>query len=470
MLFDTFQYWVFFVIVATIFYSLPFRAGKLALLVASYAFYMWWDVRFIVLILASTIADFLLAILIESASGKQRKTLLIASLIVNLGLLGFFKYYNFFADSVAHILRLPANSLALRVILPVGISFYTFASLSYTIDVYRRKLRAVRNLVDYAFFIAFFPHLIAGPIIRASRFLPQIHSWRRPSASTIHMGLILVLVGLIKKVVFADRFAVVSDRYFANVAQNPGWLAAWSAATVFALQLYFDFSGYTDIARGCAKLLGFEFPINFARPYLAINAVEFWRRWHMTLTAWVRDYLFLPMVRKTRDPGRIFAALMLTMVLVGLWHGASWNFVVWGAYMGILIVAYRLSQRALADGAVGSFLGSRCMVPINVFVTLALFEAGIVVFRANSFGDGVAVVSEMFNWARGTGDNIFTTSLAALFFISFGLAVLEERHQLFERIATAAPHVQLAAYFVLLASLELFSVAGDQTPFLYFQF
>src|SRR5438067_2061815 len=225
MLFNSFQYWIFFLIVATLFYSVPFRIGKFLLLGASYIFYMWWDPRFIVLILTSTVVDYFLGILLETTSGRTKKLLLVVSLVVNLGILGFFKYYDFFASSLAGLLRVPESSVVLQVILPVGVSFYTFASLSYTIDVYWGKMKAVRNFVDYALFIAFFPHLIAGPIIRARHFISQIQYWRRPAAIMVQSGIILVLAGLIKKMVFADRFAVVSDAYFNDPAASRTTLA-----------------------------------------------------------------------------------------------------------------------------------------------------------------------------------------------------------------------------------------------------
>jgi len=233
MLFNSFQFWIFFFIVATLFYSVPFRFGKILLLLASYVFYMWWDPRFIVLILTSTIVDYYLGIFLQTATGRRKKLLLVVSLVVNLGILGFFKYYDFFAGSLAVLLRIPPSSVVLQIVLPVGVSFYTFASLSYTFDVYWGKMKAVRNPIDYALFIAFFPHLIAGPIIRARQFISQIWSWRTPSAVVIQSGIILLVAGLIKKMVFADRFAVVADLYFNNPTAHPGWLTAWSGCLAF---------------------------------------------------------------------------------------------------------------------------------------------------------------------------------------------------------------------------------------------
>ena len=207
--------------------------------------------------------------------------------------------------------------MVLQIVLPVGVSFYTFASLSYTFDVYWGKMKAVRNPIDYALFIAFFPHLIAGPIIRARQFISQIWSWRPPAAIVVQSGIILVLSGLIKKMVFADRFAVVSDSYFNDPMAHPGWLAAWSGCLAFFMQVFFDFSGYTDIARGCAKLLGFEFPLNFARPFLARNPPDFWQRWHITLSTWVRDYVFMPFSRGRKGTTRVISQHVCC-------HGARW--------------------------------------------------------------------------------------------------------------------------------------------------
>ncbi|MFN2542002.1 MAG: MBOAT family protein [Chthoniobacterales bacterium] len=469
MLFNSFEFWIFFAVVLAGFYNLPYRAGKVLLLVASYFFYMWWNPRFIALILASTIVDYFLGIALETAQPRWRKPLLIVSLAVNLGFLGFFKYYNFFASSLATLLGWPEDSLALSIILPVGISFYTFASLSYTIDVYRRRTTAVRNFIDYAFFIAFFPHLIAGPILRAKQFLPQIQQWQRPTAATVNRGIALILSGLVKKMVFADRFALVSDNYFSGVAAHPGWLAAWSAAFAFAMQLFFDFSGYTDIARGCAKLFGFEFPLNFERPYLAANVVEFWQRWHMTLSAWVRDYLFLPLTRGTRSRLKIYFALALTMVLLGLWHGASWNFVIWGVYFALFVVLYRLFDQKFGTSALGPVFDRPAFRPLKVMLTFPLLILAAAFFRPKNLHDMGLVFSSYFDFQH-SGTSVLTTGTIVLFFISFVLAVLEERRQFLRRLSLAPAYVQVPAFVCVLLVLEFFSVTGEKIPFIYFQF
>src|SRR5258705_4081864 len=414
MLFNSFQYWIFFFIVLALFYSVPFRVGKVLLLCASYVFYMWWDPRFIVLILTSTVVDYWLGILLETASGGRKKFLLVVSLVVNLGILGFFKYYDFFAGSLATLLHVPESSVVLQIILPVGVSFYTFASLSYTIDVYWGKMKAVRNLIDYALFIAFFPHLIAGPIIRARQFISQIQYWRRPAAIMIQSGIILVLSGLLQKMVFADPFAVLADAYFSDPAAQPGWLAAWSGCLAFFMQVFFDFSGYTDIARGCAKLLGFEFPLNFARPFLARNPPDLWQRWHITLSTWVRDYVFMPLNRGRKGRLVLYRNMLVVMVLVGLWHGANWTFVVWGAYHGILLVGYRLFDRATVGTAIDRVMKQRWVVPFSVGLMFAAFILSAAFFRPDTLHTSAYVLGALFGWTHITGEFLLTTGTIVL--------------------------------------------------------
>ena len=469
MLFNSFQYWIFFLIVAVLFYSMPFKVGKVLLLLASYMFYMWWDPRFIVLILTSTIVDYYLGMLLEVATGRRKRLLLAVSLVVNLGILGFFKYYDFFAGSLADLLHVPRSSVVLQIVLPVGVSFYTFASLSYTFDVYWGKIKAVKNLIDYALFIAFFPHLIAGPIIRARQFISQIQYWRHPAAIMLQSGIILVLCGLIKKMVFADRFAVVSDAYFNDPAAHPGWLAAWSGCIVFFMQVFFDFSGYTDIARGCAKLLGFEFPLNFARPFLARNPPDFWQRWHITLSTWVRDYLFMPFSRGRKGRFVLYRNMLVVMILVGLWHGANWTFVAWGAYHGVLLVGYRLFDRATVGTVIDRIVKHRWFVPFSVALFFLSCTASMAFFRPRTLQASGYVLSALFGLQHVTGEFLLTTGTIVLIFISLCLAVAQERTQFIDRLALQPVRIQVPAYVLAFLALELFP-ATAQVPFVYFQF
>ena len=469
MLFNTFQYWIFFLIVATLFYSMPFRFGKIVLLLASYMFYMWWDPRFIVLILTSTIVDYCLGIWLEVASGRRKKLLLAVSLIVNLGLLGFFKYYDFFAGSLAALLHMPASSVVLQIVLPVGISFYTFASLSYTLDVYWGKMKAERNFINYALFIAFFPHLIAGPIIRARQFISQIPSWKWPAAIVVQSGITLVVSGLLKKMVFADRFAVISDGYFRDPTAHPGWLAAWSGCLAITLQVFFDFSGYTDIARGCAKLLGFEFPLNFARPFLARNPPDFWQRWHITLSTWVRDYMFMPFSRGRKGRLVLYRNMFVVMVLVGLWHGANWTFVMWGAYHGLLLIGYRLFDRATVGTAIDKVMKKRWFVPFSVGAMFTAFVLSAPFFRGKTLQTSAYVLRALFGSTHVTGEFLLTTGTIVLIFISLFLAVAQERSQFIDRLALQPARIQIPAYVLAFLALELFPATGP-VPFVYFQF
>jgi len=469
MLFNSFQYWIFFFIVATLFYSMPFRYGKILLLLASYVFYMWWDPRFIVLILTSTIVDYYLGIFLETATGRRRKLLLVISLVVNLGILGFFKYYDFFAGSLATLLRIPPSSVVLQIVLPVGVSFYTFASLSYTFDVYWGKMKAVRNPVDYALFIAFFPHLIAGPIIRARQFLRQIWSWRSPTGIVVQSGIILVVSGLIKKMVFADRFAAVSDSYFNDPTAHPGWLAAWSGCLSITMQVFFDFSGYTDIARGCAKLLGFEFPLNFARPFLARNPPDFWQRWHITLSTWVRDYMFMPFSRGRKGRLVLYRNIFVVMVLIGLWHGANWTFVMWGAYHGLLLIGYRLFDRAKVGTPLDRVMKKHWFVPFSVGAMFTAFVLSAPFFRGKTLQSSGYVLGALFGSTHITGDFLLTTGTIVLIFISLFLTVAQERSQFIDRLALQPARIQIPAYVLAFLALELFPATGP-VPFVYFQF
>jgi alginate O-acetyltransferase complex protein AlgI len=322
------------------------RARNVFLLAASYAFYAAWDVRFLFLLLASTANDYVVARALSRESRPARRKLYITlSLAGNLGLLGFFKYYDFFATSFSALCRsvgVDVDAHVLRVVLPVGISFYTFQSLSYTLDVYRGKLRAEKSLLNFATFVAFFPQLVAGPIERPERLLPQFRHARPVTWPKLSTGTYLIAVGLFKKVVIADTVSKVADAAFA--LEHPSRVQVLLGVYAFAFQIYADFSAYSDIARGTARCLGFELSRNFDMPYFAATPSEFWRRWHISLSTWLRDYLYISLGGNRGGRIRTYLNLMLTMLLGGLWHGAAWTFVVWGGIHGAILCSYRLVE------------------------------------------------------------------------------------------------------------------------------
>ena len=344
MFFNSWQFVAFIIPTLCMYYMLPHRGQNRLLLACSYLFYGAWDWRFLSLIWISTLVDYFIAhkMAKEDREGR-RKALLVVSLAVNLGFLGFFKYFNFFSDSLSVLLTgigLPPSPFILDVVLPVGISFYTFQTLSYTIDVYRGKLTPCRNILDFALFVAFFPQLVAGPIERASSLLPQLLKRRTVQRDMVLSGLWLILWGYFKKVVIADNLAHYVDQVYGGGAPLNA-LTVTLATYAFAYQIYCDFSGYSNIARGLSKLMGIELMKNFDIPYIASTPSEFWRRWHISLSTWLRDYLYIPLGGNRGTGLLTYRNLMLTMVLGGLWHGAAWNFVLWGFFHGLILIVYR---------------------------------------------------------------------------------------------------------------------------------
>jgi D-alanyl-lipoteichoic acid acyltransferase DltB (MBOAT superfamily) len=432
-------------------------------LVASYVFYLSWNYKFVVLLLGLTVVDFGAAIAIENAQASRKKPFLLISLAANLGMLGFFKYYNFFADNLAQLLRFPPHSWTFSIILPLGISFHTFQSMSYVVDVYRREQKAIRNPIDYALFIAFFPQLVAGPIVRAREFFANYYQWVPPVSEEWLRGVLWILLGLAKKMALADQFAQIADSYFKNLAAHPGAPAAWSGVGAFAMQIFFDFSGYTDMAIGMALLLGFHFPINFRRPYLAFSITDFWHRWHISLSRWLRDYLYIPLGGNRHGSLMTYRNLMLTMLLGGLWHGASWNFVIWGGYHGVLLGLERVFGRKKFQEPPPWLL-----YPFRALITFVLVCVGWVFFRAATLHDSVYVIQQMFSW-HGKGI-LIPAWLGCVLALSLSVALFEEKFEWIERLAHGPAWAYVAAVVTLLFSVELIGVTEKAVPFVYFQF
>jgi alginate O-acetyltransferase complex protein AlgI len=344
VIFHSLEFIAFFAITLAVYWVLPRRAQNALLVAASYVFYGWVHAWWPVLLFATTFIDYWSARRIsDAASGSVRKAWLGFSIIANLGLLGFYKYFGFFVDNLeaaGAALGWQVPHIALQILLPAGISFYTFQSMSYTIDVYRGHAPARRRFVDVAAFVSFFPHLVAGPIMRATNLLPQFEQPRRFSAAAARDAVVLMMWGFFKKLVIADNVGVIANKVFA--LETPEFFVLWAGVFAFAIQIYADFSAYTDIARGVAKWYGFDLIRNFDHPYLATGPADFWRRWNISLSTWFRDYVYIPLGGSRRGPWRTAANLLITFLVSGFWHGASWNYVLWGGYHGALLIASRV--------------------------------------------------------------------------------------------------------------------------------
>jgi alginate O-acetyltransferase complex protein AlgI len=485
MVFNSFEYGIFLALVVILCWVLPrHRWQNILLLGASYLFYARWDWRFLGLILLSTMVDFFAARAMPDASGNRRKLLFAVSLITDLGILGFFKYFNFFVDSAASLLNtvgIQAAPSTLQIILPIGISFYTFQALSYTIEVYRGNLQPTRNFVSYALFIAFFPQLTAGPIERAARMLPQIENPRTIDGERVESALVLILLGLFKKMVIADVAATLIDPQIFSGAVNFPAGDVLAAVYLFTLQVYADFSGYSDIARGSARLLGFELMENFNQPYFAANIADFWRRWHISLSTWLRDYIFFPfsrgMLRRfgNRYSGWIqIAAHLLTMLASGLWHGANWTFVLWGGLHGVYLSIHRLLLNSrLLPHKVNSSTGKRLLLVISVLITFHLVLIAWVLFRAPSLAQANAVYTKMVEFlTTGTlGEVGFSIFIPVILLYAVTLSldaaqVVTRSHAFTMRLPAPA---RTLFYTVSILCLIVFSIK-PYVPFIYFQF
>ncbi len=477
MIFNSFEFLLFIVIVLALNWG-PLRRSvrgqNLMLLIVSYIFYGWWDWRFLSLLFINSMIDYFSALALQryQTTGARRGIILI-SLVSNLGMLGFFKYYNFFADSMARLLGtfgLEADLFTLQVILPVGISFYTFQTLSYTLDVYYRKMDAVRDPVVFLAYVSFFPQLVAGPIERAIDLLPQFLVPRTVTWPLIQDGCRQALWGLFKKMVVADSVASHVDYVFRHCGELDGASLA-IGAFFFSMQIYGDFSGYTDVAIGVAKLMGFQLSQNFAYPYFSRNIAEFWRRWHMTLSTWFRDYLYIPLGGSRISRPRTIVNILITFTLCGLWHGANWTFVVWGFLNGLMFVPLILLNRHQANKEIVAI--NRPLPTwsdaFGILGTQTFVLISWVFFRAESLSQVRTYLSRIVTHPWLDLDyNRYTEGL----WLCCGLMAIEwvQRRQVFALEIGRWPLLaRYAAYMALLtAIIELGS--RMQVPFIYFQF
>ncbi len=476
MLFPTLTFAVFFMLVYPIYWLLRERGGwawKPFILVASYIFYGFWDWRFVFLIIASTIVNQWLAVWIDPRGYRWRRPLLVVAVAVNLGILGVFKYYGFFIDSVntsLHRLGIGTRLPVLEIIVPVGISFFTFQAITYIVDIYKGKIQPA-SLIDFAVYLAFFPHLVAGPIVRAAEFIPQLRQAQPVERRQASRAAWLIGFGLFKKVVIASNVATaIVDPVFALPGQHsaPEILLAIYG---YAVQIYADFSGYTDMAIGIALLLGITFPQNFDRPYVAVSLQDFWRRWHMTLSRWLRDYLYIPLGGNRKGRWKTYRNLLLTMTLGGLWHGASLTFIAWGLFHGLGLAAERwLGERREARGVAEPEHASAGRQWLGRLLTFHLVCVGWVLFRSDNFGTAITILTRSVT-AWGSAAPLVTINL--LLVIAGALAMQYFPVRLSHRfeIAFAAPplFVQGAVMGVVVALIFALGPKGI-APFIYYQF
>lgn len=476
MSFNSFEFAAFFLVVYVLYLLLPHKPQNRLLLAASYLFYSFWDWRFLFLILFSTVVDYFCGLGISRSKIVTRRKLLTGiSIGVNLAILGFFKYFNFFLDSLLNLTEFAGLDLhvaTLKIILPIGISFYTFQTMSYTIDIYRKQLQPTRDFLDYALYVSFFPQLVAGPIERARNLLPQISNPRKLEPEQLTEGFFLIYWGLFKKIFIADNLG----SFLAYFAQdntfflNGGFV--WASTWTFLFQLYCDFSAYSDIARGTAKLMGFEIMVNFRSPFFAANIQDAWNRWHISLTTWIRDYLYFPLAKK-KIFGKYLDArivVILTFLVMGLWHGAAWNFVIWGGYNGLILVGYSVFVRKTRrfrkpkPVAVARFLRF-----LSVFVTLNFAAFGLLFFRASSIGEmGQWLVALVTNFKL----NALTIELLLRSFLYASPMLLVDallfKFESIERLFKTPVVTRFAFLYFTFYLMVVFRAQGS--TFIYFQF
>ncbi len=489
MLFNSIDFAIFFPIVFVLYWlvSGKLRLRNIFILITSYVFYGWWDWHFLFLIGISTLVDFYIGKKLgDTENKKDRKKLLYVSLAVNLGFLIYFKYTNFFIDTFVESFKLfgkPLEVETLNIILPVGISFYTFQTLSYTIDIYRKRLKPTNDFIAFSAFVAFFPQLVAGPIERASHLLPQFFKTYKFNYKLVKSGLLLMAFGLFKKMVIADRAAQYVNEVY-NHPTNYEGIETLLATFLFAFQIYCDFSGYSDIAIGAARTMGFDLMKNFDSPYLSKSITEFWRRWHISLSTWFRDYVYIPLGGSHHGKMKTYFNLFLVFLVSGLWHGAAMTFVVWGAIHGIIIVLEKAisgkKERLFQRLNINKETISNKLFSVLFTFTIVCFSW--VFFRANSFADSKLIISSFFNanFNELFGDALYVIGLkenefSFLIMSIFSLVLFERfhrKHNVFNILNKQALLFRWLVYLAIVLSITIFGVYGarSNSEFIYFQF
>ena len=472
MLFNSLPFAVFLPIVFTVYWALrnSLRSQNLMLLVASYIFYGWWDARFLSLIVASTVVDYLLGqYLAVATNALKRKLLLTASMIFNLGLLGVFKYYNFFMENfmeIANSVGLHTNPILLKIALPVGISFYTFQTMSYTIDIYRKQLEPTKDFIAFAAFVGYFPQLVAGPIERASNLLPQMSKRRYFDYQKAVDGMRQTLWGFFKKVVIADAVAPLVDQAFGD-PNGFSAIALITGALLFSIQIYCDFSGYSDIAIGISKLFGIDLMQNFRTPYFSRDIAEFWRRWHISLSTWFRDYLYIPLGGSRGSTALKVRNTFAIFIVSGFWHGANWTFIIWGLINALLFLPLLLAKRNrsnLNDPEISDLH--------RILLTFSITTIAWIFFRADSLSHAIDYLQNITIWNSGKSLSIKPTLVVYIALLFFGDWIGRKHdfalNTLSEGILSKSRWLRLTLYLSL-AYLILLYIGGQQN-FIYFQF
>jgi len=471
MVFNSLTFVAFFACVLVL-HNLPFgwTTRKINLLIASYLFYSAWNPPFVILLWVSTVVDWYAAQgLVKAKREAARHAWMLLSVIANVGMLGYFKYGQFVLDNFSALMA--ALGVAWQpahydIVLPVGISFYTFATLSYTLDVYLRRALPARSFLDYALFVTFFPHLVAGPIMRPTELVPQFEQPRRASADQLRFGLALMTVGLFNKIVLADSFlANVAEKIY-DSDKIPGALDAWAATLAFSGQIFCDFAGYSTTAIGVAMCLGFAMPDNFRFPYAAVGFSDFWRRWHITLSSWLRDYLYIPLGGNRHGPHRTYLALMGTMLLGGLWHGANWTFVVWGGLHGLYLAVERVLRARFGNYQPGPF----AFVMLGL-LTYVMVNLTWVFFRAKTFGKAWTVLLGMLGQNVTAKPILATFALLSVALIVGGIVITHwlMRTRTLESVVARAHPAAVCVVWALMA-FAIVIAQGEGSAFIYFQF
>ena len=468
MLFNNISFFAFLFVSLIILSFGSQKFKKTSLLIISYVFYSFWDIRFLSLILISTCVDFYIGHKLHRTNNiKTRKLFLFSSLFVNLSILGFFKYFNFFIESFTTLFSIE-NTFSLNIILPVGISFYTFQTISYTYDIYNRKLKPTSNFIDFANFVSFFPQLVAGPIERAKNILPQLKNFNGITFKNIDKAICLIFLGYIKKVLISDNISPFVDYNFSNFNEL-GSFAALSGLILFSFQIYFDFSGYSDIARGLAKLFNIDLMLNFKQPYFSKSPSDFWKRWHISLSTWLRDYLYIPLGGNRLSKNRTYINLMITMLLGGLWHGASFNFIIWGFLHGVYLIIYKYFFNGNHFNL--PYLPNRFNTIINVVFIYFIVLITWIPFRSPDINTSFNLINQLIFW----NGIINYSELLIIIYLFIAIIIIDLPSYILKDELFILKFPKWISYplFVvgfILIFLFLLNNNNDPKPFVYFQF